>query len=101
MRERPADVDESELRDALRAWGIDAVALTHAPIGFGDHHWTAVDDQGRRWFVTVADLADKPHCGIGKEAAARGLSQAMDDSIHPLHGSAARASTVAPAGSGQ
>jgi len=78
MQDRPEDIDEGALRSALSAWGFEAACLTHAPVGFGDHHWTAVDARGRRWFVTVADLAEKPHCGIGVEAAVKGLRRAMD-----------------------
>ena len=78
MRNRPEDLDESELRHALCAWQIDAVSLTYAPVGFGDHHWTAVDAGGRRWFVTVADLENKSQCGQGTESALNGLCRAMD-----------------------
>ncbi|MFJ6571835.1 phosphotransferase [Streptomyces sp. NPDC091292] len=78
MKDQPTDVDESALRRALTAWKIDTVSLTHAPVGFGDHHWTAVDARERRWFVTVADLAHKPHCGTGARAAYEGLRRAMD-----------------------
>lgn len=52
MRDRPEGLDEGLLRPALRDWGIDAVALDYAPVGFGDYHWVA----DGRWFVTVADL---------------------------------------------
>lgn len=78
MKDRLQDVDDAQLRRALRAWDIDAVSLTYAPVGFGDHHWTATDAGRRRWFVTVADLAHKPHCGAGPEAAFDGLRRAMD-----------------------
>ncbi|NYI04777.1 phosphotransferase [Allostreptomyces psammosilenae] len=78
MRDRPEGLDESALRRALTAWGVDGVSLAYAPVGFGDYHWTAVDDRERRWFVTVADLAHKPHCGTGTDAAFRGLRRAMD-----------------------
>lgn len=75
MKDQPAGVDP---RPALRSWGIDAVTSEYLPVGFGDHHWAAVDDRGRRWFVTVADLARKNHCGIGIPAAREGLRRAMD-----------------------
>ncbi|HEY9472247.1 MAG TPA: phosphotransferase [Mycobacteriales bacterium] len=78
MRDRPEGLNESDLRRALCAWEIDAMSLTYAPVGFGDYHWTAVDAGGRRWFVTVADLAHKVQCGQGVEAAFRGLCRAMD-----------------------
>ncbi|MEO3975034.1 phosphotransferase [Streptomyces sp. CAU 1734] len=76
MKEQPQDVGDNALRHTLRAWGIDPVRLAYAPVGFGDHHWTA--SGGGDWFVTVADLEHKDHCGAGAEAAWRGLRRAMD-----------------------
>ncbi|GAA1506757.1 hypothetical protein GCM10009677_44080 [Sphaerisporangium rubeum] len=68
------DVDEKALLDTLKAWGITTDAVEYAPVGFGDHHWIA----GTDWFVTVADLPHKPHCGDGPDAAFTGLHAAMD-----------------------
>ncbi|MEE4542734.1 phosphotransferase [Streptomyces sp. V4-01] len=59
MRERPRDLTDGAVREALTGWGIEAVRVAYAPVGFGDHHWTAEEAGGRRWFVTVADLAAK------------------------------------------
>ncbi|MEU1618280.1 phosphotransferase [Streptomyces sp. NPDC005722] len=81
MRERPEGIGEAELGDALRAWGIDVASWTHEPVGFGDHHWTAADVHGGRWFVTVADLVHKGHCGADADAAFAGLSRAMDTAL--------------------
>ncbi|WP_274030352.1 phosphotransferase [Streptomyces sp. MMBL 11-1] len=78
MKDRPADIDATALAAALGAWGIEPAVLTHAPVGFGDHHWIAADAEGRRTFVTVADLAHKPHCGRDATEAWTGLSRAMD-----------------------
>lgn len=78
MKDRPTDIDESVLAPTLGAWGIEPVTLTHAPVGFGDHHWVAAGAEGRRTFVTVADLAHKPHCGRDAAEAWTGLSRAMD-----------------------
>ncbi|WP_221762434.1 aminoglycoside phosphotransferase family protein [Nonomuraea sp. WAC 01424] len=72
MRDRPTDLDESLLVTALEAWGIEATGLTHAPVGFGDHHWTATGADGRRWFLTAADLVRKP------EGAFEELRRAME-----------------------
>ncbi|MDP4508918.1 aminoglycoside phosphotransferase family protein [Nonomuraea turcica] len=60
MRDRPEGLDEGLLRPALREWGIDAVALDYAPVGFGDYHWVA----DGRWFVTVADVRRRPYDGL-------------------------------------
>ncbi|MFE9663855.1 phosphotransferase [Streptomyces sp. NPDC005955] len=78
MHDLPADVSEAELREALLKWGVRSVSLAYAPVGFGDYHWSARDDEGRRWFLTVADLANKPYCGEGTTAAHAGLLAAMD-----------------------
>jgi spectinomycin phosphotransferase len=85
MKDRPEGLDERGLRRALAAWEIDAVSLAYAPVGFGDYHWTAVDRQRRQWFVTIADLAHKAHCGDGPQAAFDGLRRAMDTAWALLH----------------
>jgi len=59
VHDRPADVDEQRLVHAVAEWGIDAVSLTYAPVGYGDHHWTLTGADGVPWFVTVADLRRK------------------------------------------
>lgn len=85
MKDRPTDLDEPALLRALAEWGLADARLTYAPIGFDDYHWIATDTQDRpgqsergRWFVTVADLAHKDHCGVTTQSALRGLRQAMD-----------------------
>ncbi|MEU8245489.1 aminoglycoside phosphotransferase family protein [Nonomuraea sp. NPDC048916] len=72
MKDRPQDLDEHDLRPVLSEWGIQPAALDYAPVGFGDYHWIATDTDGRRWFVTAADLRLKEQDG---EAA---LRRAMD-----------------------
>ncbi len=58
MRERPADVRDSDVAAALaRQWALTVRDLSYLPIGFGGYHWLAVDQTGSRWFVTVSDLA--------------------------------------------
>ncbi|WP_436776737.1 phosphotransferase [Yinghuangia sp. YIM S09857] len=78
MKERPADLDDTRLHTALAAWGIEPAVSAYAPVGFGDHHWTVEGADGRRWFATVADLAEKAHCGPDPDAAFDGLRRAMD-----------------------
>lgn len=77
MKDLPEGVGEAEVRTALTAWGLEAVSLTYAPVGYGDYHWIAAKSTDR-WFVTVADLAHKDHCGDGPAAAFRGLRRAME-----------------------
>lgn len=81
MEERPAGIQDSDVRAAVRAWGIDPVTWEYAPVGFGDYHWTATDTRDRRWFVTVADLAHKSWYGNGTQAAFHGLRDAMDTAV--------------------
>lgn len=76
MRARPDDLDEERLLRALDEWGIVATSLAYAPVGFGDHHWIAAGDAGRKWFVTVADLNLKDACD--PQTALRKLRGAMD-----------------------
>ena len=53
----PRDLDRSELKDVLESlWGLRDPQLDYLAIGFGSHHWTAVDARGTRRFVTVDDL---------------------------------------------
>lgn len=54
------------------------MTLAYAPVGFGDQHWIAESDEGRAYFVTVANLAHKDQWGSGPEAALDGLRRAMD-----------------------
>jgi phosphotransferase family enzyme len=59
MKHEPRDLDRSALADALRLrWGIDADRLRYAPVGYGSHHWDAVDAGGSRWFVSADELRD-------------------------------------------
>ncbi|RZQ59732.1 aminoglycoside phosphotransferase family protein [Amycolatopsis suaedae] len=60
----------------MRDWDIDAT-VEHLPVGYGDHHWAATDRRGGRWFLTLADLGAKPHCGTGVENTWRGLRAAL------------------------
>ena len=58
MRERPANISDSDVADALaRQWALTVQDLSYLPVGFGGHHWRAADQTGSRWFVTVSDLA--------------------------------------------
>ncbi|GII55066.1 hypothetical protein Pth03_34550 [Planotetraspora thailandica] len=95
MQDQPADIGASALQRVLAKWGIDVVSLTYAPVGFGDHHWTAADAGSRRWFVTVADLPSKAPYGRDGEAARRALRGAMDTAVS-LRGDSGLDFVVAP-----
>jgi spectinomycin phosphotransferase len=58
VRERPADIRDSDVAAALdHQWALTVQDLSYLPVGFGGYHWLAVDQSGSRWFVTVSDLA--------------------------------------------
>jgi spectinomycin phosphotransferase/16S rRNA (guanine(1405)-N(7))-methyltransferase len=65
---------------ALRAgWGLDAAEVEYLPVGFGSHHWCAVDRSGVRWFVTVDDLDAIKQSPTEPNAAAHArLAAALD-----------------------
>jgi spectinomycin phosphotransferase len=74
----PDRIDEPGLSCALRdRWGLAPARLGHLPVGFGGHHWELADSDGRRWFVTVAELTGGSR---GTDAAAEyaDLLAAMD-----------------------
>ena len=85
----PADLAERDLRAALaRGWGVEATSLTYLPLGFGSHHWEAVDASGARWFVTVdldrADGAVRTRVGTALGTAARLRAAGHEYVIAPL-----------------
>lgn len=58
----PDDLADAEVAAALiRSWGLDVEDVTHAPVGFGSHHWWVRDVSGRRWFATADDLRTRRH----------------------------------------
>ena len=70
MFTRPADLSDADVRAALvSGWGLDVVAVEHARVGFGSHHWWVTTADGGRWFATADDLrtrrvaADEPLAG--------------------------------------
>jgi spectinomycin phosphotransferase len=53
----PRDLDRSELARVLAdRWGLREPQLDYLAVGFGSHHWRAIDSRGTRSFVTVDDL---------------------------------------------
>jgi hypothetical protein len=56
MKVPPSDLDTAVLARLLgEQWGMRATDLIYTPLGFADHHWSAVSN-GQRYFVTVRDL---------------------------------------------
>lgn len=86
MKELPEGFDVSALPAALtEGWGIVAVAVDYAPVGFGSYHWIIGDRAGRRNFVTVDDLDRKPWLGATREEAVEGLRRAYGAAIDLRH----------------
>jgi spectinomycin phosphotransferase len=57
MLTEPRDLDRSELKHVLQAgWGLRDPQLDYLAVGFGGHHWRAIDARGTRRFITVDDL---------------------------------------------
>lgn len=78
MEQRPSEFDDGDVRAALtRHHGIEAREVQYRAVGFGDHHWAATGTDGRRWFVKISDLTDKPQCGATAAAALTGYRAAM------------------------
>ncbi|HET7243668.1 MAG TPA: phosphotransferase [Streptosporangiaceae bacterium] len=60
MFTQPADLPEALLSGALAdGWGFRPARLSYQAVGFGSHHWLAVDPGGLKLFVTVDDLSEK------------------------------------------
>ena len=60
MMTRPTGLPDAALVDALAAeLELPVVSLEYLTIGFGSHHWRAVDADDRPWFVTVDDVVAK------------------------------------------
>ncbi|MGH3301417.1 MAG: phosphotransferase enzyme family protein [Streptosporangiaceae bacterium] len=101
MHERPTDLTDAEVADALRVhWSLAPVRLDYLPHGFGGYHWAATGRDGDRWFVTAnrtdadADRADL----VTAMAATAGLfDRGLDFVVAPVRcGSGETASPVGP-----
>jgi spectinomycin phosphotransferase len=74
----PSDLDRRELAAALeRHWGLRAVRLEYLAVGFGSHHWRALDADGMTWFVTADDLSAGFQAGPDENAAFAALARAF------------------------
>ena len=77
MYSEPPDLDRAALADALsRDWGI-AARLEYLPVGFGSHHWEAVQAGGTRWFVSADDLEARQHAGRAPDEVYASLERAF------------------------
>lgn len=59
MRTQPVDLPETLIAEALVRYSVRPSGLAYLPVGFGSHHWRAVDRAGRTLFLTIDDLHAK------------------------------------------
>ena len=87
MFTQPADLPEVLLSDALSdGWGFRPASLSYQAVGFGSHHWLAVDPGGLTLFVTVDDLSEKLRDGADTTSAVFGrLGQAFESALSLRH----------------
>jgi spectinomycin phosphotransferase len=73
----PRELDRRALARLLaRRWGLSNVRLEYLPVGFGSHHWKAVDARGTQRFVTADDLEAPFQTGGGADATFDALDRA-------------------------
>ena len=74
----PQDLDQAELKHVLEGrWGLRDPQLDYLAVGFGSHHWRAVDAGGTRRFVTVDDLEADFRAEPDTDSAFAALDQAF------------------------
>ena len=76
MLTAPDDLDRAELEAVLEHWGLRGATLDYLPVGFGGHHWRAVDARGAQGFVTVDDLEAGFQAGPNTDSAFVALDRA-------------------------
>jgi spectinomycin phosphotransferase/16S rRNA (guanine(1405)-N(7))-methyltransferase len=68
----PAGLSHGDLAAVVeQAWDVAVDSLGYRPVGFGSHHWVAIDNLGHRHFVTVDELS--PDSRVGDEVSVLGL----------------------------
>lgn len=91
----PILLDQALIGSALAAgWRLDLPELVYVPKGAGSYHWAGTAPDGRRWFVTVDDLDEKPWLGTEHTAVFEALQAAYDTAARLAE--AGLASVVAP-----
>lgn len=83
MFTQPADLPEALLSDALSdGWGFRPASLSYQAVGFGSHHWLAVDSGALKLFATVDDLSEKLRDDTDTTSAVFGrLDQAFESAL--------------------
>jgi hypothetical protein len=74
----PRDIDRARLASLLdRHWSIRGARLDYRPVGFGSHHWLAVDRGGRCLWMSVDDLDAGFQAGLDADGAFAALERAF------------------------
>lgn len=83
MFSQPADLPEALLSASLSdGWGLRSASLSYQAVGFGSHHWLAVDPGGLTLFATVDDLSEKLRDDTDTTGAVFGrLEQAFESAL--------------------
>jgi spectinomycin phosphotransferase len=77
----PGITDDQIVRAIADGWGFHAGTLSYVPIGAGSYNWIATDRDGRRRFVKVDDLDDKPWLGRARPQVLAGLRAALTAAV--------------------
>ena len=82
MKALPEGLEIDALIEPLAAaWGLEAVSIEYAPVGFGSYHWQVTDARGSKAFATVDDLDAKPWLGDNRDDAFEGLGRAYRTAV--------------------
>jgi spectinomycin phosphotransferase len=82
VRSLPDDFDPGALVAALaEGWDFDVENAAYAAVGGGSYHWFVTDVTGRRGFVTVDDLDQKPWLGDTRDKVFDGLARAFNTAV--------------------
>jgi spectinomycin phosphotransferase len=82
VRTLPEEFDVSALTTVLaESWGFEVVVADFAPVGAGSYHWVVSDREGKRGFVSVDDLDQKPWFGDTRDAVFDGLRRAFGTAV--------------------
>lgn len=84
MQHPPAEPSDAVVLNAVRRqWSPTVEAVRYLPVGFGAHHWAALEHGSERLFVTV-DLDSPRHTAASLEGAYRAGAALADDGLEFL-----------------
>ncbi len=82
MRTLPVGLGEPTVVEAVaQEWGLPVGRLRYVALGGGSYHWLADTPDGRKFFLTVDDLEDKPWLGADPGSAFGGLRAAFGTAL--------------------